>query len=116
MKRDMDLIRSIVIAVRDSKEPIGGLPDVEDAVFAEHARLLQEAGLAEVRILKGLSATAAAILRLTWEGQNFADEINDPTVWEKAKEKVISPGASWTFGLLREVLKDIALTVIKQHI
>jgi hypothetical protein len=31
--------------------------------------------------------------------------MRDDTVWKKAKEHVLKPGASWTFDILKEWLK-----------
>lgn len=115
MKRDMDLIRQIVIAVRDrdGHSPLSRVDGVDDVVFAEHARLLDEAGLVSANILgsgRGPS-NAAVIQRLTWEGQDFADAIDNETIWANVKGTAEKAGG-WTFGLLL----DIAKMEIKQRI
>jgi len=46
------------------------------------------------------------IVRLTWEGCDFADAVRSDTLWKKAKEMVIKPTASFTFGLLKDWLKS----------
>jgi hypothetical protein len=43
---------------------------------------------------------AVELHRLTWEGHEFLDATRDSKVWKLAKEKVLKPGASWTFSLL----------------
>lgn len=107
MKRDMDLIRRIVLAVRDTDDVVSRLDDVESGQFAEHAQLLEEAGLiaAAIRSNGKRPATEAVIFRLTWAGQDFADAIRDDTLWSRAKEAVIKPTASWTFGVLLRFLE-----------
>ena len=45
MKRDMDVIRRIVLAARDEATPVRGLEGVSGEIFAEHVRLLEEAGI-----------------------------------------------------------------------
>ena len=52
--------------------------------------------------------SAAAIVRLTWAGHDFLDSSRDNKIWKLAKEHVIKPGASWTFSLLLEWLKQEA--------
>lgn len=114
MNRDMDVIRQIVLAVRDSNEPIAKVEGMEPAVFNYHAQLLDEAGLVKASL--GSSdkrlPTVAMIFRLTWAGHDFADSITDDTLWQKAKDTVIKPTASWTFGILLEYLK----VEIRSHI
>lgn len=115
MKRDMDLIRQIVIAARDKEGamPLNGLDGVAPAVFAEHVRLMNEAGLVTARVLANGRgpASSALVERLTWEGQDFADAIDNDTIWANVKGTAEKAGG-WTFGLLL----DIAKMEIKQRI
>ena len=86
MKRDMDIIRRIVLAARDEATPVRGLEGVSGEIFAEHVRLLEEAGLvgAAVQVVQQ-RATAALVWRLTWAGHEFADAISSDTLWRKAR-------------------------------
>ena len=106
MKRDMDVIRQIVLAVRDASDVVREVPGIDQAVFIEHARLLHEAGLIDAAIqVVQHRATLALIWRLTWAGQDFAQSVVDDTVWHKAKENVLKPMGSWTFAILGDYLK-----------
>ncbi len=107
MERDMDLIRRIVMAVRESQKVVSGLEGVPREQFAEHAQLLVEAGLVNANVLDGHKKPSgpASIYRLTWAGHNFADSINEDKLWQKAKDNIMKPAASWTFGILLEYLK-----------
>jgi hypothetical protein len=107
MKRDMDVVRRIVLAVADSKEPqIREVEGIPEDVFAAHAQWLEEAGLLEAALPQGKrTAHQAIVFRLTWAGCDFADAVRSDTLWAKAKEKVIAPSASWTFGILLDWLK-----------
>lgn len=107
MRRDMDVIRKIVLAVRDAPGIINAVEGIAPGDFAFHAQLLEEAGLVSAAIQGGGKriAEAVVVFRLTWAGQDFADSIADDTIWEKAKAHVIKPSASWTFGVLLEYLK-----------
>jgi len=51
MKRDMDVVRRIVLALQDADSTLNGVEGVEQAMFLEHARLLVDEGLAEGHIL-----------------------------------------------------------------
>jgi hypothetical protein len=108
MKRDMDLVRRIVLAAEDlpAGEWLEELDGVDPMVFSSHAKWMQEAGIVEATISEYLEGGAAvAIKRLTWDGCNFADEIRSDTLWKKAKETVLKPTTSFTFSILREWLK-----------
>lgn len=114
MKRDMDLIRRIVLAVQDL--PLGqgretcvlnGLEGIDPLEFGAHVQLLEEAGLVMAAVQGGEKRPAAnaVVFRLTWAGHEFADSIRDDTLWKKAKDHVLKPSASWTFSVLGEFLK-----------
>lgn len=108
MKRDMDLIRKIILSARDSDEIIREIDGVDSKSFAAHVQWLYEAGLVIASISGGDRKQAAPdyalLYRLTWAGQDFADSIIDDTLWQKAKENVIKPTSSWTFSILLEYL------------
>ena len=115
MKRDMDLIRQIVLAVQAADGPVFGVEGIDNKDFCVHAQLLDEAGLVACPpSIRGQLAppNKAVIFRLTWAGHDFADSITDNTIWKKAKDNVIKPSASWTFSILMEYLK----IEIKRHI
>jgi hypothetical protein len=107
VNRNMDIVRDIILAVRESSSPVNSIPNISPSEFAYHAQLLVEAGLIVAAIMPegGKPARSAMIFRLTWTGHDFADSIVDDTIWKKAKDNVIKPTASWTFGILLEYLK-----------
>ena len=110
MKRDMDLIRRIVLATaalpyEDSLNQLDGVPEEE---FVMHVIWLKEAGMIEAIAMDGRGSHAryAHINRLTWAGCEFADAIQSDTIWEKAKKDVIRPGLSFTVDVLKDWLKS----------
>ena len=106
MKRDMDLIRQMLLHARDAAGAVSSMPGVDQELFMEHVKLLHEAGLVDAAIQEAQHRVRAAIIwRLTWAGQDFADAITDDTLWRKAKANVVKPMASWTFGILLDYLK-----------
>lgn len=108
MKRDMDVIRQIALETSKLKygEVLESLDGVEPVTFAMHAIWMKEAGLITASIQEFLSGEPpdAHIFRLTWDGCEFADSVRSDTLWRKAKESVIKPSTSFTFGLLKEWL------------
>ena len=110
MKRDMEILRSILLNVEDDKYPYGGyvtLDGVSNQVCAHHAALLFDAGLAEGRLVKtdAHGVVAASIDRLTSAGHDFCDGIRQDTIWSKAKKDILKPGASYGLSILVEYVK-----------
>lgn len=107
MKRDMDLIRLILLQEESGETP-QELKCYPDDLVVYNIALMKDAGLIEA----GISVDAngfprgASITRLTWAGHDFLDAARDDTLWRKAKENVIRPTASWTFGILIEWLRQ----------
>lgn len=112
MKRDMDLVRKILMVLEKNDDPYGidGLPDIEEyskEQLSYHICILEEAGLIQAKPIEQFSMGYSDYfsIKLTWQGQDFISAAEDDTIWEKAKEKVIKPGVSFTFDLLKEYLK-----------
>lgn len=109
MKRDPDLIRRIAFEVEalEHGKLLVGIDGVDSNDFAEHVALMLEAGLVKASVSRSmdLHSTKAEVYRLTWSGFDFLDAARSDTLWNKAKESVIRPTASWTFDILKEWLK-----------
>lgn len=109
MKRDMDLIRRIILATANMPygHQLQQLEGVEPEAFITHVVWLEEAGLVQAMAQAGSGSMAmyAIVLRLTWAGCDFADAIQSDTLWAKAKDSVLKPGISWTFDVLKDWLK-----------
>lgn len=111
MKRDLSLIRSLLLACEAA--PAGSAPEVDaleglcpdQATLVEHIALLSEAGLLSVIDASTHDGEDYIVRRMTWAGHEFLDALRDDTIWKKAKEHVLKPGASWTFDILKEWAK-----------
>ncbi|WP_341674962.1 DUF2513 domain-containing protein [Niveibacterium sp. SC-1] len=107
--RDMDVVRKMVLALSTAEVPLGEVEGVSASDFILHACLLMEAELAIGTKTSSSSRpgfpNAVVLHRLTWAGYDFADQIRDDTLWQKAKEHVIQPAGSFAFGILGEFLK-----------
>ena len=108
MNRNMDAIRNIVLALDSAKGIVSSVKGIDEDTFNYNAYLLIEAGLAKGQALEvdqSVHPVGVNLFRLTWNGHDFADAIKDDTIWNKAKEHVMKPAASWSFGVLLEYLK-----------
>ncbi len=114
MKRDMELIRKMVLAVEEG--PDGYAPDdlrIEGHTaeqLAYHAHLLIQAGLATGPINTHItgSGPSAQITTLTWDGHDFADAARDETRWRKAMGIVQGKGGAVTLDIVKDVLLRLA--------
>lgn len=109
MKRDLELIRKMVLAIEDG--PSGWAPDLKfdgysDAQVGYHAYLLIDAGLARGQDAStmGSDAPEGFITSLTWAGHEFADAARDETRWKKAMGVVQEKGGTVTIGVLTQLL------------
>jgi len=118
MKRDMDLIRAILLDIEEQVAPEMSdlLPDlVSDEgrnKLADHLRLLiDDAGL-----VTGINASSASgmnwlDLRLTWTGHEFLDTIRDPEIWKMTKQGALAAG-----GFSLDLLAALAKGFLKKQI
>jgi hypothetical protein len=110
MKRDMDLVRRILLAAEAL--PYAGnfqsLDGVEEEQFITHALWLKHAGLIDAVGMAGSGSGAkfAIVQGLTWHGTEFVAALQDETLWAKAKDKFMRPGVSFTIDILKAWLTD----------
>ena len=93
MKRDMDLIRQILLTAE--AYPSGFAPQIEIDGYTQeeinyHAFLLGEAGLAKVNNVThmGSKSPEAIIVNLTWSGHEFLDAARGKTIWNQANGSI----------------------------
>lgn len=121
MKRDMDLVRDILLQVDASTERLDmgallseGADDEGDEgqVLAYHLQMLiQQAGL-----LKGVDAGVLEgpywiDLQLTWAGHEYLDQVRDPEIWKQAKA-----GAKKAGGMSLDIIGAVAKGLIKVQV
>ncbi len=113
MKRDLELIRKMMLAIEDA--PSGWAPQglkiegYTDEQVGYHAYLLLDAGFAkgEDATTLGSQSPEGFISRLTWEGHEFADAARDETRWRKAMGVVQEKGGIVTIGVLTQLLVSL---------
>ncbi len=111
MKRDMDLIRAILLEVEKSPSPGGSRIEIPGRAREElyyNAQLAQEAGLIDARFLP--NSDEFHVLRLTYAGHEFLDAARNDTLWVKAKETVTKNTGTLTLEGLK-----IALSTLIKH-
>lgn len=108
MKRDMDLIRDLLLAIEASPKPELPEPPELDGRSADvvmyHVRMLREAGLIDALDTSDMGGEFYQELSLNWHGHEFLDDIRDPEIWSKTKAGALRVG-SWSLGVLAELAK-----------
>jgi len=109
MKRNLELIRKMVLAIKDA--PSGWAPDLSfegytSAQIGYHAYLLVDAGLSRGSDASTMDSEGpeAMITSLTWAGHEFAEAARDDTRWNKAMCTVKDKGGTITLNLLMQLL------------
>ena len=121
MKRDMDLVRKILLQM----EVNDGAMDVSDYRIGEHSRddtgyhvfLMVDAGL-----IAGVDVTEEGQLHpcwvpswITWAGHEFLESSRNETIWIKAKTIIKNKSGAATFTLLTQCLAAIAKSQVGIH-
>ena len=112
MKRDMDLIKAILLDLEEhcdgtlyyvpTKESVPYAYGGTDEEFRQHCRLIAQHGLADaVEKTRGGSIN---FLALTWAGHDFLDDSRESKVWNAAKKAA----GSFSFGIFMKVLVEVA--------
>ena len=114
MKRDLDLVRSILLAIENDEEATGrSLVNlrIDDGYSQEqvsyHVKLLHEAGLIEAIDFSGGIYLRWEPQSLTWYGHEFLDSARNETLWKEAKKQMKNIGSS-SFQVLLQILLKLA--------
>ena len=111
MKRDMELIRMVMLAAEKTKDPFELIdPKIEgrsEEEISYHVALLDDAGL-----LHGQDRTAIGVFRwsvgtLTWAGHEFVEVARDDDVWKEALAITDKSGGGTSFELLKKALMQV---------
>jgi hypothetical protein len=120
MKRDPDLIRSILILaeVQPAGEWTSDLSslNVDNETAVEHVRLARDAGLLEANITNLPGKSFALIIRLTPAGHDFLAQARQPELWNQAKDTVAKAGVGGTVEVFKTVLSQLAAAAIKAQL
>lgn len=116
MKRDMDLVRKILLALEEYEHgfapktlQISGYSDEE---IGFHVYLMGQAGLLQVADVTHMGSTSPQSIprRITWEGYEFLEAARSLSIWEAAKHRMVKEG----LGMSLEVLKKILMMLTKE--
>lgn len=119
MKRDLDLLRQMLLRIEslDSskhKITVDSFSDLNSDwnTIVLHIELLIDAGFIEASDVSTCSADDYIIRRITFTGYDYLDSIRNDSIWNEVKQKISSVGGSVSL----EVVKELGVTLVKQHL
>lgn len=125
MKRDLDLVRELLLEVEKAEKPLT-LDDLETparlAIHSQqkiryHIWLLHSAGLVDASIFYADNEVYTATIKgLTWDGQDFLDVMREPNVFKQAKQAINEAVGSTTFEVVKQTCTVVATSLIKQNL
>ena len=117
MKRDMDLVRTILLAVEAIPDESMGqfvnrIDRVDSGVFARHVEIMLEAGLVEGHVVHAGRSIRANVNGITWDGYEFLDSIRSDTAWAKTKARIAGTVGSASFEVIKAVAVSYAMRAV----
>lgn len=120
MKRDMELVRSLLLSIEEShngRDPIQFKPDESDKYSKNeieyHLRLMNDAGLIDANFSSTFAGPESLVRGLTWAGHDFLEAAKNPEVWEQANKEAESKGSKLN-DLPIEIVKALLIEALKK--
>src|SRR5579862_9015086 len=112
MKRDMDLVRTILMRIESNSS--GSLPDnfgiqgYRPEQVGYHAHIMMQKGLIEAEDITNFESDGPEIVptNLTWKGHEFLDLARDQGRWNRAKAIIAKVGGA-PISVWMKVLADL---------
>ena len=114
MKRDMDLVRLILLEIEDKYRTTAiydlAIDGYDTEMVAYHCKILYEAGLISDYKAQyaGNEIYVFGVGSLTWDGNDFLEKIRDDSQWKKVKETITKKG----LPLVVDTIKSVANALI----
>jgi Hypothetical protein (DUF2513) len=126
MKRDMDLVREILLRAEKSESSDISVPISIEGYSEEqikyHLKLLSDTEFitpkyAEFKLFDWGGGSTSKMVdddsrRLTWQAHEFLDNARDETRWNEAKKIAGQKGGSMAFDVVKGVLVQLALRAV----
>lgn len=114
MKRDLDLVRLILIEAEkaDGRLDMSGFVDEGNSMdcLGFHLEMMDDAGLidADVGHAMGGHVSNAVVKRITWDGFDYLDVIRSDTVWFKVKKAIADTVGETSLSVAKAACAELA--------
>ncbi len=116
MKRDMELIRAMLLQIEAHENPTVRIRIEVEGYSAQeivyHVKLLAEAGLIEAYDASSTRELYWIPKHLTWSGHEFLDAVRHEVVWSRTKEIVEDKGGAVPFEIWQSLALSIARSLL----
>lgn len=126
MKRNLDLMRDILLFVENSDKPLLLESDMaslcpSQSELAYNVYLLVDAGFLDAEKILRLGSIVEPlpsyrIYPLTSLGCDYLDSVRSQSVWEQTKNKLKESGISATLQVISEIASGIILSPVESHL
>jgi len=110
MKRDMELIRLILLDVEGGSEV--DLSPYSEEQFRYHQKLLYDRGFIDGIDVSSILGWEIIETRLTWEGHDFLDDARNENVWREAMSQLGKAAGTASLDVIKAVLVSVATRMI----
>lgn len=121
MRRDLDLVRSILIYVENADSEVDASSMATERwsieLVAYHVRLIAHHGLIDVsHDIRDMNSSTIelTVAGITWDGRDYLDSIREPKVWERVKKILADTVGSTTLDVVRQTGSMVALTMVRE--
>ena len=109
MKRDMDLVREILLEIEKQHVSTAiynlEINGYEKETVVYHCKILYEAGLISTYNAQyaGNEIWSFGVGSLTWEGNDYLDKVRDTSTWRKTKDIISQKGLPLVFDTIKTI-------------
>lgn len=118
MRRDMDLVRSILMQAEEADGPLD-IGDIEPRghtaeEVAYHVELMQQHGLVAATVKRAFGGTTllCRVDALTWEGQDLLDAMRSDRVWARVRRAVTESVGTATLDVVKGACCAVAQRMV----
>lgn len=118
MRRDMELVRSILLSVADSVDGVCIEQLINEKcdkqLVGYHIRIMEEAGLihASIQAADNDPYYYCTISSLTWEGNDYLDAVASENVWNRVRKALSSSVGSTSFDVIKSVASKVGQSLL----
>ena len=113
MKRDMELIRKILITIEEFDKTQGEIPlkfdGYSDEQVSYHVKILHDHGLINAIDDTTDDGMCWMATGLTWAGHDYIEAIKDDKRWQKIKEWIRNSGKVLTLETIKQAVQALFL-------
>ena len=119
MRRDMDLVRRILIELSESSGPLPASAfaseEVPPALAVYHFEIMAEAGLIVARVTRAKGTAPSAVAeRMTWEGEEFLANVRSDGVWSRVKLAIAKAAGDASLSVFKDVAARLVTDAVLQ--